>query len=62
MQCGTIMYAVGSFAEIEWNGAVHHRANIFSFAAPRAVHRQPLLPGRQWRCQLDHLQARPPLG
>jgi hypothetical protein len=32
-QCGSTMYAVGSFTRIEWNGTVYDRSNIFSFSA-----------------------------
>src|SRR6202030_4843567 len=33
VQCGTTMYAVGSFSQISQNGTVYARNNIFSFSA-----------------------------
>jgi hypothetical protein len=39
VQCGGVMYAVGSFTEISWNGTTYSRDNAFSFSAtaPYAV-------------------------
>jgi hypothetical protein len=33
VQCGTTMYAVGTFTEITWNGITYPRDNVFSFSA-----------------------------
>jgi polyisoprenoid-binding protein YceI len=33
VECGGIMYAVGSFTEISWNGTTYARNNAFSFSA-----------------------------
>jgi hypothetical protein len=33
VQCGSTMYAVGSFTTIQWNGGTYTRNNIFSFSA-----------------------------
>ena len=33
VQCGNVMYAVGRFSKIIWNGATYSRDNIFSFHA-----------------------------
>jgi hypothetical protein len=33
VQCGSTMYAVGSFSKIQWNGTTYTRNNIFSFSA-----------------------------
>ena len=39
VQCGKVMYAVGRFSKIIWNGATYARDNIFSFraAAPYSI-------------------------
>ncbi len=33
VQCGDMMYAVGSFTAIEWHGTTYARKNVFRFAA-----------------------------
>src|SRR6516225_2145497 len=33
VQCGSTMYAVGSFTKIRWGGKTYLRDNIFSFSA-----------------------------
>jgi hypothetical protein len=33
VQCGRTMFAVGSFTEIELNGGIYDRSNVFSFSA-----------------------------
>jgi hypothetical protein len=33
VQCGGVMYAVGRFSKIIWNGATYSRDNVFSFSA-----------------------------
>jgi hypothetical protein len=33
VQCGSTMYAVGSFTQIRWNGTTYPRNNAFSFSA-----------------------------
>ncbi len=35
VQCGSTMYAVGSFSEITQNGTTYQRSNIFSFSATK---------------------------
>jgi hypothetical protein len=39
VQCGSVMYAVGRFSEIVWNGHTYARHNVFSFhaAAPYSI-------------------------
>src|SRR5260370_5207467 len=45
VQCGSTMYAVGSFTRIEWNGTVYDRSNIFSFSATAPFSVTPWNPG-----------------
>src|SRR5690348_8033042 len=33
VQCGGIMYAVGKFSQVTWNGQTYTRNNAFSFSA-----------------------------
>jgi hypothetical protein len=35
VQCGSTMYAVGTFTQIKWNGTVYNRNNAFSFSAAK---------------------------
>ena len=39
VQCGNVMYAVGRFSKIIWNGTAYSRDNVFSFhaAAPYGI-------------------------
>jgi len=56
VQCGSTMYAVGTFNTITWNGTTYTRNNVFSFSATKPYTVTVLGPERGRDRQLHHVQ------